>query len=324
MPYVRDVKSLYNHAIKNNYILFAAHSFGDMRVLKSMLDAAEEVDSPFIVQFMSYLDNCHPNVSNFLDYFVNGICSEYKIPIAMNHDHISSVDRCKEAIDTGFLSVMFDGSSLPLEENIRDTKKVVDYAHKKNVWVEAELGHITGFEMGAGDVFVTQTTYTVPEEAAEFIARTGCDSLAIAVGTSHGGIDNGGKYLEINYDLLAEIRKAVGPDYPLVLHGAAQMPKDLVAKVNKQGGNVPYLDMCAAETIEKTRNYGIAKTNMDVDNWVTVTTALRKQLNEQPEAYFIHAHIDEAMPDLKDYIKYKLNDVVKSSGFGSKYYQDIK
>ncbi len=324
MPYVRDPKQLYAHAVKNNYILFAAHSFGDLRSLKNMLDAAEEVDSPFIVQFMPYMKGITPNVSKFLDYFVNDFCADYKIPIIMNHDHISSVEESLAAIDAGFLSIMYDGSSLPFEENVANTKKIVDYAHKKNVWVEAELGHITGFEMGAAGGFVTQTTYTVPEQAAEFIAKTGCDSLAIAVGTSHGGIDNGGETLTLDYELLGKIREAVGPEYPLVLHGAAQMPKDLVSKVNEQGGKVPYLDMCSAETIEKTRNYGIAKTNMDVDNWVVVTAAVRKHLNENPENYFFHVYADAAMPDLKDYIKYKLTDVTKSAGFASKYYEDVK
>ncbi len=323
MPYIKDPKQLYTHAVKNNYILFAAHAFGDLRSMKTMLDAAEEVDSPIIIQFMPYLKDCSKDVSKFLDYFVNVFCADYKIPILMNHDHISTVEECLAAIDTGYLSVMYDGSSLPFEENVKNTKIVVDYAHKKNVWVEAELGHITGFEMGAAGGFTATTTYTVPAEAAEFIARTGCDALAIAVGTSHGGIDNGGNTLDLDYDLLKEIRQAVGPTYPLVLHGAAQMPKELVTKVNEQGGKVPYLDMCSAETIEKTRAFGIAKTNMDVDNWVTVTTEIRKHLNEHPENYFYHVYVDSAMPALKDYIKYKLTDVTKSAGFGSKYFEDV-
>ena len=317
MPFVDDPKSLYTHAVKSNYIMPACHMYGDMGVLRAILDAAEEEDSPVVVQVSGYLNRSYPPISKFFEY-LRAIYSEYKVPILMNHDHIQKVEDCLRAIDEGYPSIMYDGSHLPLEENARNTEKVVAYAHSHNVWVEAELGSIPGLE----DMVISSetTVYTDPQTAAEFIDKTECDSLAIAVGTAHGGV-KAGKPLEIDFELLGRIREAVGSEFPLVLHGAASLPRHLIDEVNKYGGKADYLDMCAEETIEKTRSYGVAKANMDVDNWLVVTGSIRKFFTENPEVYNFGMYMGMAAGAVKEFIKHKMRDVTRSSGNGSKYYK---
>lgn len=323
MSFVDDAKSLYAHAVQNNYIMPACHMFGDMGALRAILDAAEEEDSPVIVQVMGYLDERYCPIPSFLEYF-RAVCGEYAVPILMNYDHMQEVDACVRAIDQGHRSVMYDGSHLSLEENTANTKRVVEYAHRRGAWVEAELGSIPGYEGADMDVFSETTVYTDPRKAAAFIDETGCDSLAVAVGTAHGGVDNGGDFLTIDYDLLERIREAVGPDYPLVLHGAAQLPRHLIDEINRYGGAVEYLDMCSEEAIEKTRHYGVAKANMDVDNWLVVTGSIRRHFVERPNVYNYRIYNEIAMDAMKEYVQHKMKDVTKSSGFGSKYYSSVR
>jgi len=317
MPYIEDQKSLYKHAVDNHYIIPACHISG-ISTLKALLQGAEEADSPIMIQIGVVTREIFSPLPKFIHYFKE-LCDEYSIPILLNHDHISSVEDCFWAIDNDFLSVMFDGSRLPFEQNVAKTRQVVEYAHVHNVWVEAELGNIPGFE---DLVFSAQTVYTDPEMAKEFIARTGCDSLAVAVGTAHGGV-KAEKTLEIDFDLLGRIKQTIG-DTPLVLHGAASLPAPFIDKVNQFGGSAEYLKMCLEETIEKTRNYGVAKANMDVDNMLVITGAIREHFMEKPENYNHIKYLKIASDALKEEVKRKISQVTKSGGYGSKYINKYK
>ena len=311
---VSNQKALYRFAVKNSFTILACHMCG-LSTMKAIIEAAEEEDSPVVVQFFKPTYAIFEPLPKFLSYF-RDFCAGVKAPILINHDHTPSVEECIWALDQGVPSIMFDGSHLPFEENVAKTKQVADYAHKKGAWIEAELGSIPGMEdmVASGN----NTVYTDPDKAAEFIERTACDCLAIAVGTAHGGV-RADAPLEIDFDLLGRIRKAVGSEYPLVLHGAASLPKAYIDEVNKWGGKAEQLMMCTEETIEKTRHYGVAKANMDVDNFLAITGAVRKFFAEKPEVFNHVQYLADAKAAMKAAVKHKMCNVTKSSGFGSKF-----
>lgn len=312
MPLVAEQKRLYRHAAKNEYVIPACHMC-DLLSMHAILQAAQEEDSPVIVQIgVPNRENFMP-MPQFINYFKE-VCNLYSVPILLNHDHIPSVESCIWALDMGFPAVMFDGSSLPFEENVQKTRQVVEYAHARGAYVEAELGHIPGFE---DMIFSSDSSFTEPDKAAEFIQRTKCDSLAVAVGTAHGGV-KAGHPLQIDFEHLAAVRKAVG-DTPLVLHGAASLPKFLVDDVNRYGGQAEYLDMCEESTIEKARHYGIVKANMDVDNQLVVTAALRREFMENPGKYNHAQYLKKAAVAMKEEVRRKMRMVTKSSGHASSF-----
>lgn len=312
MPYIKHPKSLYMHAHKNHYIMPACHISG-LASLHAILDGAQRADSPIVLQIGRPAYDIFQPFDSFFSHFKN-VCDEYDIPVLLNHDHIPSVDLCKQVLEAGFPSVMFDGSHLPYEENIAATREVVQYAHERGAWVEAELGNIPGFE---DMVFAKNTVYTEPEKALDFIRQTGCDSLAVAVGTAHGGV-KAGHPLEIDFDLLARIYETVG-EYPLVLHGAASLLKELIDRVNQFGGQADYLDMCTESTIAKTRMFGITKANMDVDNMLVITGALREHFVRTPDNYNHIKYMKEVQQALSDEIQRKIKNVTCSGGFGRAY-----
>jgi len=317
MPIITDPRSLYKHALENKYIIPAFHVWG-IESVKAVLKAAAAEDSPVIMQILTpTLDNVAPFPA-FLET-IREYAKEYPVPVIVNRDHSPSVEAALEAVDMGFPSVMFDGSALPFEENVRKTKQVTDYAHSHGVWVEAELGSIPGLE---DEAFSTHTKYTDPEQAAEFVKRTGCDSLAVAVGTAHGGVQ-AKEHLKVDFELLDKLQEAV-KDVPLVLHGAAALPWELIYEVNKFGGEVEYLMMCEEETIEKTRMYGVAKANMDVDNWLAVTAALRKQFAETPGLFNPIIYMKETEKAMCTVVRHKMRDVTRSAGFAGDFLRKEK
>lgn len=307
MPVITDINRLYDHALRNKYIIPAFHVWG-IESVKAVLKAAADEDSPVIMQILTpTLDNVAPFPA-FLET-IQRYAEEYLVPVVVNRDHSPSVEAALQAVDMGFPSVMFDGSSLPFEENVQKTRQVTDYAHEHGVWVEAELGSIPGLE---DETFSTHTQYTDPEQAADFLKKTGCDSLAVAVGTAHGGVQ-AEEHLKIDFELLEKIREAVGK-VPLVLHGAAALPWELVDEVNRYGGKAERLMMCTEETIERTRLYGVAKANMDVDNWLAVTAALRKQFAEKPEQFNPIVYMKETETAMYHVIRHKMRNVTHSAG----------
>ena len=311
MSLVTNQKSLYLHAIKNNYTIPAFNCF-DIESMRAVLDAAVEEDSPAVLQLCLAMREKVKPMEKFVKY-VRDYLSDVGVPVLLHHDHMQTYDQCIEAVNMGIPSIMFDGSHLPYNENVDITSRIVEYAHKYNVWVEAELGSIPGFE---DMIFSSNSIYTDPEQAKDFIEKTGCDSLSVAVGTAHGGV-RADKHLEINFDLLQKIREKVGAEYPLVFHGAASLPKEYIDEVNRLGGEVEYLMMCTEETISKARFYGVAKANMDVDNFLKYTYSIRKSLTEQPDQFNPFIYNSIASGFMKDACRHKMSCVTKSSGFGS-------
>ena len=308
MPLCKDYGALYRHALQNEYILPACHAWG-LESLKAILTAAVEMRSPVIIQLLTATMNSVGPLPKLIrcarDY-----AEDADVPVLLNFDHAPSVEAAKAAVDMGMPSVMFDGSAFPLEKNIATTRDVVEYAHTRGVWVEAELGSIPGM---ADLSFTNGDRYTKPEEAARFIRETGCDALAVAVGTAHGGV-RAPKPLEIDFVLLDEIRHAVSGT-PLVLHGAASLPKEEIDQVNRYGGEVEYLMMCREETIAETRHHGVAKVNMDVDNWLRVAATLRRQFVEQPSLFDPITYMGRTIGAMADAVAHKMKRVTMSAGF---------
>ena len=224
------------------------------------MDAAEEMRSPAIIQVSMGARKFVKNLDVYVE-MLRRLADKYEVPFFIQHDHCPTVEACKEAIEAGCQSVMFDGSHLPYEDNVEQTKEIVEYAHKRNIWVEAELGCLPGFE---DFVFAEKAVYTNPQKAKEFIALTGCDALAVAVGTSHGGV-RGDDYLPLDLELMKKIA-AEKPGYPFVLHGAASLPPELITACNEQGGKVEYLRNCSEESIAAAVKAGAKKS---IWMWIT-------------------------------------------------------
>ena len=226
------------------------------------------------------------------------------IPIALHLDHGEDFEICKSCIDGGFSSVMIDGSKHPFEENIALVKKVVDYAHARGVSVEAELGRLAGVE---DDISVSEkdAIFTNPAEAAEFVGRTGVDSLAVAIGTSHGAYKFKGE-AKLDFDRLAEIRKAVGESFPLVLHGASSVPESLVKVCNDNGAEIPGAKGVPEEMFAQATQLGVAKINVDTDLRLAFTGAIRKYFSENPSHFDPRQYLGPARAAVKEIVKHKI------------------
>lgn len=274
----------------------------------AVMEGARAQNSPAIIQVSMGARKYVKHFRGYVD-MIRRMAEEYDVPFFIQHDHCSSVEACKEAIAAGCQAVMFDGSHLPYEENVEKTREVVTYAHGCGVWVEAELGCLPGFE---DLIFAEKAVFTDPDKAAEFIDATECDALAVAVGTSHGGVA-GNDYLPLKLDLLKEIvsRK---PDYPFVLHGAASLPPELIDACNHQGGQVEYLRNCSEKSIADAVSAGIRKVNMDVDNFLVFTTAIRKFMNEKPSVYDPRKYLLPAREAFQAEVEHKMKYVLSSSG----------
>jgi fructose-bisphosphate aldolase class II len=315
MPFIENPKELYEHALKHKYIIAGFNIF-NLESMQAVVEAAVRQRSPVILQLGSWVYESLYPLKKFISYCID-YGEDIDIPMIIHHDHMYDLDMCTYAVKVGFQSIMFDGSKLSFQENIKQTKAITEYAHNQGVWVEAELGSIPGFEQNS---FSDQAIYTDPFQAAEFIERTGCDSLSVAVGTAHGGVA-GNKDLEIDYNLLQQIKTAVG-NTPLVLHGAASLPKDLIDFVNDYGGKVPYLRMASEKSIERTRNFGVAKVNMDVDNMLAYTGELRKFFTDTPEVYNPMTYLPKAKEAFCKEVEHKMKNVVKSIGQADSFWRE--
>lgn len=314
MPIV-DAKSLYGHAAARNYAL-AAFNISSLDSLQAVLWAAQAEDSPVIVQI---LDLTEKYARDFETYFemVKLYAGRCGVPVLLQHDHCPSLEEAKLAIDCGFGAVMYDGSALSFEENAENSAYLARYAHERGVWLEAELGSIPGME---DNCFTDKVEYTSPELARRFIAETGCDSLAISVGTAHGGVA-GDEHLPFDFDRLEAIVRAC-PGYPFVLHGAASMPDALREYVNLYGGAIEPTHICSEADIARACKSGVRKANMDVDNWLAYTGALRQFFTEQPGTYFPTAYLEFARNAWENEVRHKLRNVVCSSGMASDYLRE--
>lgn len=308
MPLV-TTKEMFQKAMEGHYAI-GAFNVNNMEIIQGIIDAAREENSPVILQASSGAIK-YARI-NYLMKMVEAACNEApNIPVALHLDHGPDFETAKMCIDAGFTSVMLDGSKYDFEENIALTKKVVDYAHEHGVVVEAELGKLAGIE---DDVNVSEqdAMYTDPEQAKEFVERTGCDSLAIAIGTSHGAYKFKGE-AKLRFDILAKIKELI-PNTPIVLHGASTVIPELVEMCNKYGADIPGAKGVPDEMLNEASKKGVSKINVDTDLRLAMTAQIRKVFAEEPQAFDPRKYLQPAREEIKNTVKHKIKEVFGSSG----------
>ena len=270
---------MFKKSLKSDYAV-GAFNVNNMEIIQGIVDAAKQEQAPIILQVSAGARKYAKPA--YLLKLVEAAMVDTGLDICLHLDHGEDFEICKQCIDGGFTSVMIDGSKHPFEDNVALTKKVVEYAHAHGVVVEAELGKLAGVEDNI-KVDSKSATYTDPEEAAEFVEKTGVDSLAIAIGTSHGAYKFSGDP-QLDFDRLREIHKLI-PDTPLVLHGASTVLPEFVDKCNRYGGNIPGAKGVPEEMITEAAKYGICKVNIDTDLRLAMTAEIRKYLAENPKEF---------------------------------------
>lgn len=306
MPLV-TTKDMFEKSIKEHFAI-GAFNINNMELIQGITDAAAEENSPVILQTSSSAIK-YARIG-YLRKMIEAALDEYDIPIALHLDHGPDFETCKMCIDNGFSSVMIDGSKYDFEENIVLTKKVVDYAHSKGVVVEAELGKLAGIEDDV-NVAASDAMYTDPEQAKEFVERTGCDSLAIAIGTSHGAYKFKGE-AKLRFDILEKVKEKL-PNTPIVLHGASTVIPELVEMCNNYGGNIPGAKGVPDEMLHEASMRGVSKINVDTDLRLAMTGAIRKELAEDPTAFDPRKYLIPARDLIKETVQHKIKDVFGSS-----------
>ena len=286
MPLV-TTKGMFEKSMKEGFAI-GAFNINNMEIIQGIVDAAQKQNSPVILQASSGAIK-YARIK-YLMKMVEAAVEETNIPIAIHLDHGPDFETCKMCIDNGFTSVMIDGSKYSFEENVALTKKVVDYAHERGVVVEAELGQLAGIE---DDVNVSEedAKYTDPDQAKEFVERTGCDSLAIAIGTSHGAYKFKGE-ARLRMDILKQVKEKI-PNTPIVLHGASTVIPELVETCNSYGGDIPGAKGVPDEILHEASLSGVSKINVDTDLRLAFTGEIRKSLAENPSALIFsssHSH----------------------------------
>lgn len=304
MPLVTS-KELFAKAYAEKYAL-GAFNVNNMEIVQGIFEAAIQTKAPLIIQVSAGARKYARH--EYLIHLINASLemaeeAGSKIPVVLHLDHGDDFDICKKCIDGGFTSVMIDASKHPFEENIRITKEVVDYAHARGVTVEAELGKLAGVE-DAVKVAAKDATYTDPKEAKEFVERTGCDSLAIAIGTSHGAYKFKGDP-KLDFERLAQI-EALLPNFPLVLHGASSVPEDLVAICNQYGGKIPGSSGVPEEMIARAAKTGVCKINIDTDLRLAMTGQIRKVFHENPGEFDPRKYLGPARNAIREVVMRKI------------------
>ncbi len=308
MPLV-TTKEMFAKAYKEGYAI-GAFNVNNMEMIQAIVEAANECRSPVILQVSAGARKYANPV--YLRHLVQAAAETTDIPIAMHLDHGADFDICKDSIDSGFTSVMIDASSKPWEENIAVTRKVVEYAHAHGVAVEAELGKLAGVEDDV-KVDAKDALFTSPDEVEEFTARTGIDSLAIAIGTSHGAYKfKPGQDPKLRLDILEEISRRL-PDFPIVLHGASSVPQDKVAIVNLFGGSMPDAIGIPESELQKAAKMAVCKINIDSDLRVAFTAAIRKHFSEFPSHFDPRQYLGDARTMMKEMVKHKIINVLGSA-----------
>ena len=306
MPLV-TTKDMFEKSMKEHFAI-GAFNVNNMEIIQGIVDAAAEQNSPVILQASSSAIK-YARVP-YLKKMIEAALEEHDIPVVLHLDHGPDFETCKMCIDNGFTSVMIDGSKYDFEENVALTKKVVDYAHSHGVVVEAELGKLAGIE---DDVNVTASDamYTDPEQAKEFVERTGCDSLAIAIGTSHGAYKFKGE-AKLRFDILAKVKELI-PNTPIVLHGASTVIPEFVEQCNKYGGNIPGAKGVPDEMLHEASLSGVSKINVDTDLRLAMTGAIREVFTEDPSVFDPRKYLGVARAQIKDIVEHKIRDVFGSS-----------
>ena len=301
-------EEMFKKSMKESFAI-GAFNINNMEIMQGIVDAAGETNSPVILQVSSSAIK-YARIK-YLMKMVEAATEEYpNIPIAIHLDHGPDFETAKMCIDNGFTSVMIDGSKYDFEDNIALTKQVVDYAHTHGVVVEAELGKLAGIE---DDVNVSENDamYTDPAQAEEFVKRTGCDSLAIAIGTSHGAYKFKGE-AKLRFDILKEIKNRI-PDTPIVLHGASTVIPELVNMCNEFGGNIPGAKGVPDEILHQASISGVSKINVDTDLRLAMTAGIRKIFVENPDVFDPRKYLGEARELVKQTVKHKMINVFGSA-----------
>ena len=306
MPFV-TTKEMFKKAYEGHYAV-GAFNVNNMEIVQGIVEAAKEEQSPLILQVSAGARKYAKH--NYLLHLVEAAMEDTGLPIALHLDHGADFDICKACVDGGFTSVMIDGSKYPFEENIELTKRVVDYAHNKGVVVEAELGKLAGVE-DAVKVNTKDATYTDPDQAVEFVERTGVDSLAIAIGTSHGAYKFKGKP-ELDFPRLEKITNML-PGFPLVLHGASTVIPEFVEECNTYGGKLAGAQGCPEDMLKKAGTFGVCKINIDTDLRLAMTASIRKYLYEHPEDFDPRSYLGKGREAIKQMVAHKMRDVLNSS-----------
>ena len=294
MPLV-TTKEMFEKAYKGGYAI-GAFNVNNMEIVQGITEAAKELNAPLILQ-VSKGARQYAN-HTYLMKLVEAAVIETGLPICLHLDHGNSFELCKSCIDGGFTSVMIDASSKPFEENIALTRQVVDYAHDHGVVVEAELGTLAGIEDEV-NVSAEDSSYTRPEDVQEFVQRTGCDSLAIAIGTSHG--------------ILEEVEKRL-PGFPIVLHGSSSVPQEFVKIINENGGNMPGAIGIPEEQLRLAAQKAVCKINIDSDLRLAMTASIRKYFNEHPDHFDPRQYLGPARDAIREMVKHKITDVLGCDG----------
>ncbi len=311
-----NTKEMFAKAMKEGYAV-PAYNFNNMEQLQAIITACTESRSPVILQVSKGARNYAD--ATLLRWMGRGAIEMMKkmgdaVPVALHLDHGDSFELCKDCIDSGFSSVMIDGSHLPYEENIALTKKVVEYAHQFDVTVEGELGVLAGIE---DEVSAEKHTYTDPAQVEDFVKRTGVDSLAISIGTSHGAykfkVKPGESVPPLRFDILAEVEKRL-PGFPIVLHGASSVDQKAVATINKYGGKLDNAGGVPEEQLRKAAKSAVCKINVDSDGRLVMTAAIRKVFAEKPAEFDPRKYLGPARTDLIAMYKEKNEKVLGSAG----------
>jgi fructose-bisphosphate aldolase class II len=308
-------RQLFRDAMEGGYAI-PAFNFNNLEQLQAIISACVETKSPVILQ-VSKGARKYAN-QTLLQYLAKGAVEYakelgYQIPIVLHLDHGDSFDTCKSCIETGFSSVMIDGSHLPYEENVKVTKQVVDYAHQFDVTVEGELGVLAGIE---DEVSAEHSSYTRPEEVEDFVKKTGVDSLAISIGTSHGAfkfkVKPGEQPPPLRFDILEGCEKRI-PGFPIVLHGASSVPQDIVDEINKYGGKMENTAGVSEDQLRRAAKSAVCKINIDSDGRLAVTAAIRKVFVEKPGEFDPRNYLGPAREKLKELYKHKVINVLGSA-----------
>lgn len=305
-------KKMFEKAFEGGYAI-GAFNINNMEIIQGVVAAAKAQNSAVILQVSkSALKYAHPK---YLKAMVDAAIEETGLDIALHLDHGSDFEVCKDCIEYGFTSVMFDGSHLEYEENVAQTKKIVEYAHKRGIVVEAELGKLAGVEDEV-NVDAAHATYTDPDQAVDFVKRTGVDSLAIAIGTSHGAYKFKGE-AKLDFDRLATITEKLEAagfhNYPIVLHGASSVDQRCVAMCNEYGGNIAGAKGIPAEMLRKASSMAVCKINMDTDLRLAMTAAVRKSFGDEPAAFDPRGYLGAGRALIQELVEDKIKNVIGST-----------
>ena len=314
MPLV-NTKEMFARAYKEGYAI-GAFNVNNMEIVQAITEAAKELNSPVILQVSAGARKYAKHA--YLVHLVQAALEDTNLPIALHLDHGDSFELCKACIDGGFTSVMIDGSHLSYEDNVALTKKVCEYAHDveargRYITVEGELGRLAGIE-DAVNVSDEDAQFTNPNEVEDFVKRTGVDSLAIAIGTSHGAYKfKPGQNPKLRLDILAEVQRRL-PGFPIVLHGASSVPQEYVQIVNAYGGKMPDAIGIPEEMLAEAAKMAVCKINIDSDLRLGMTAGIRKHFVEHPEHFDPRQYLTDARNNIREVVKHKIKDVLGSAG----------